>query len=111
MPNPANKLRGDMLVATALMSCVPAAFAAAQQSKDAEVAPHKNIAALPYARGHSFTSLDSYLDYLEHANGPIDLPWWRKVKPDLYEHMIRMPGAVPERATREQLLERFGFRH
>ena len=70
---------------------------------------HNERAALPYARGHSFVSLDEYLDYLERTNGPIDLPWWRKVKPDLYEHMVRMPEAGSERATRAQLLERFGF--
>ena len=68
------------------------------------------ISSLPFARGHSFASLDAYLRYLRETNGPIDLPWWREVRPGVYEKMVRMRGAVPEVATREELRRRFGFR-
>ena len=67
------------------------------------------VAGLPYARGRSFATLDEYLAYLEKTNGPIDLPWWRRVKPDLYERVVRMRGAQPQTATREELMRRFGF--
>lgn len=67
------------------------------------------VANLPYARGKVFNSLDEYLTYLEETQGPIDKPWWREIKPGLYEHMIHMPGAERETATREELMERYGF--
>jgi hypothetical protein len=66
---------------------------------------------LPYARGKSFDSLDAYLLYLQTYNGPIDLPYWRPVGGDRFEHVRgRMtPPPEPEFATREELMERFGF--
>lgn len=66
------------------------------------------VANLPYARGKSFRTLDEYLAYLERQ-GAIDLPWWREVAPGVYERVTRMPGRAPERATRAELLRRFGF--
>lgn len=71
----------------------------------AAVAP----ARLPWARGRSFATLDAYLAYLEQANGPIDLPWWREVRPGVYEKMVRMPEAQREVATRAELERRWGF--
>lgn len=86
--------------------------------KDVRVAPpsktpqscatEREVAGLPFARGRSFCSLDAYLAHLE-SQGAIDLPWWRQVRPGLYEYVRRMPGAARETATRAQLLERFGF--
>lgn len=67
------------------------------------------VARLPYARGKTFRTLDEYLAHLERQ-GAIDLPWWRKVKPGLYERVTsRVPPGPPERATREELMRRFGF--
>lgn len=66
-------------------------------------------AALPWARGRSFATLDAYLAYLEQFNAPIDLPWWREVKPGVYEKMVRMPEAQREIATRAELERRWGF--
>ena len=66
------------------------------------------VANLPYARGRIFDSLDAYLAYLERQ-GAIDLPWWRQVSPGIYERVRRMPGARPERATRAELMRRYGF--
>ena len=67
-------------------------------------------ARLPWARGHSFATLDAYLAYLQQFNGPIDLPWWREVRPDVYEKMVRTPEAQREVATRAELERRWGFR-
>lgn len=64
---------------------------------------------LPYARGRSFESLDAYLAYLQQYNGPIDLPWWREVSPGVYELQTSMREASRERATRAELMTRFGF--
>lgn len=68
----------------------------------------KGVAELPFARGKSFCSLDAYLAHLE-AQGAIDLPYWRQIRPGVYEHVKRMPDATREIATRAQLLKRFGF--
>lgn len=76
-----------------------------------EQAAEGAVSDLPYSRGQSFSSLDEYLSYLERMNGPIDLPYWRRIGPDLFEQAVRMPGidTPPERATREELEQRFGF--
>jgi len=66
------------------------------------------VANLPYARGRRFDGLDEYLAHLEQQ-GAIDLPWWRQVAPGVYERMTSMPGRAPERATRAELMRRFGF--
>ena len=67
------------------------------------------VARLPYARGQTFGTLDEYLAHLERQ-GAMDLPWWRQVEPGVYERVAgRMPGRQPERATRAELMHRFGF--
>jgi hypothetical protein len=67
------------------------------------------VSNLPYARGRTFRTLDEYLAHLERQ-GAIDLPYWRQVAPGLYERVTtRMPRGAPERATRAELMERFGF--
>ena len=83
----------------------PAALNKKSQPCDAA----QGVAKLPYAHGHSFCSLDEYLAHLERHAGPIDQPWWRPVRPGVYEHVKRMPGAKREIATRAELMKRFGF--
>ena len=67
------------------------------------------IANLPYAHGHRFCSLDEYLAHLERAAAPIDQPWWKEIRPGVYQHMKTATNARPETATRAELLKRFGF--
>ena len=67
------------------------------------------VAGLPFSHGKSFRTLDDYLAHLERFAGPIDQPWWREIRPGVYEHVKRMPGAAREIATREELMKRFGF--
>jgi len=69
----------------------------------------QGVAKLPFAHGHKFCSLDEYLAHLERRAAPIDQPWWRPVRPGVYEHVKRMPGAKREVATRAELMKRFGF--
>ena len=69
----------------------------------------RRVSNLPYARGRTFGTLDEYLAHLERQ-GAIDLPWWREVAPGVYERVTtRRPRGEPERATRAELMERFGF--
>lgn len=89
------------------------------KANDAEQQPHRTptmtrsdagdgVGNLPYSRGKRFGTLDAYLAHLEQQ-GAIDLPWWREVRPGVYEYMVRMPGAQREIATRAELMRRFGF--
>jgi hypothetical protein len=67
------------------------------------------VANLPFAMGKRFATLDAYLAHLERYAGPIDLPWWREVRPGIYEHVMTATNAQPETATRAELMKRFGF--
>lgn len=66
------------------------------------------VANLPYARGKTFRTLDEYLAHLE-AQGAVDLPWWREIRPGVYERVTNKPEARSEVATRDELMRRFGF--
>ena len=69
----------------------------------------ETVSGLPFSHGKSFATLDAYLEHLERYAAPIDQPWWREIRPGVYEHVKRMPGAARETATREELERRFGF--
>ena len=77
--------------------------------KTASAATGEGVANLPFSHGRSFRTLDEYLQHLERHAAPIDQPWWREIRPGVYQHVKRMPGASPEIATRDELLQRFGF--
>jgi hypothetical protein len=54
-------------------------------------------------------TLDAYLKHLECFAAPIDKPWWKEIRPGVYEHMTRATNLNPEVATRAELNQRFGF--
>jgi hypothetical protein len=65
-----------------------------------------------------FRSLDEYLAHLELTEGPVDRPWYKQVRPGIYELQtgnLRVLGDVGEEAqikhtfTREELERKFGF--
>src|SRR5690349_888930 len=62
--------------------------AAAQDKEAAQVSRSagQGVANLPYARGKTFRTLDEYLAHLE-AQGALDLPWWREIRPGVYERV------------------------
>jgi hypothetical protein len=94
-----------------VLAVLPLAAASAEPQKEATVAqtpPGEGVANLPYARGKTFTTLDEYLTHLE-ALGAVDLPWWREIRPGVYERVTSKRPAQPEVATREELMRRFGF--
>ncbi|MCA1600256.1 MAG: hypothetical protein LC776_00960 [Acidobacteria bacterium] len=76
---------------------------------NAAAASGEGVAGLPFSHGKSFRTLDEYLAHLRQYAAPIDQPWWREVRPGVYEHVKRMPGAPRETATRAELMKRFGF--
>ena len=72
------------------------------------------VSGLPSSFGRSFATLDEYLEHLRNYAGPIDQPWYREVRPGVYEYVtsLRLEGASAARAktyTREELMREFGF--
>ncbi len=68
-----------------------------------------------------FATLDQYLAWLARMNAPIDKPWYREIRPGVYELVtggnLRILGAGGEEEprakrifTREELERKFGFR-
>ncbi len=80
---------------------------AAESPIDCKKTP-EGVAGLPYSHGKTFATLNEYLAHLQTLSA-IDLPYWRQVRPGVYEQVIRMPGAVPETATREELMKKYCF--
>jgi len=72
---------------------------------------NEGIANLPFAMGKKFATLDSYLAHLECLAGPTDRPWWKEIRPGVYEHMVTATNGKREIATRAELMKRFGFSH
>ena len=67
------------------------------------------VADLPFSQGRSFASLDEYLEFRK-KRGAYDVPWYREIRPGLYELVSRRgPGAQPKIYTRAELARMFGF--
>jgi hypothetical protein len=65
---------------------------------------------LPSSFGRSFATLDEYLEHLRRYAGPVDQPWYREVRPGVYEYVTSIrPAPAPKTYTREQLMREFGF--
>jgi hypothetical protein len=102
------------LAAIVAGGCAPARSAVQPQEavpvKQVESSRPGGVANLPFARGRTFATLDEYLAY-RRSLGATDVPWYREVRPGVYELVSRRPhGAEPQTFTRQELLERFGFR-
>jgi hypothetical protein len=84
--------------------------AANQEQVDVQdSSPGNPVSGLPFSQGHSFASLDEYLAFLR-KRGAYDVPWYREVRPGVYELVSRRgPGAQPQIFTREELEKKFGF--
>lgn len=94
--------------AAVILALVAPGVASAEQKESVAVQPSEGVPNLPYARGKTFRTLDEYLVHLE-AQGAVDLPWWREIRPGVYERVTSMPEARREEATRAELMRRFGF--
>lgn len=65
---------------------------------------------LPFAHGRTFATLDDYLAHLRERAGPIGQPWYREVRPGVYERVTtRVPPGEPQIRTRAELMREFGF--
>jgi hypothetical protein len=78
-----------------------------QMSRASQPGP---VSGLPFAQGRSFTALDEYLAFRK-SRGAYDVPWYREIRPGVYELVSRRPpGAKPTVHTRDELERKFGFR-
>ena len=68
------------------------------------------IAGLPASDGKTFSSLDEYLAHLE-VKGHTDRPFWERMKDGRYRWNTGrgMQFTEPKYATRDELLEKYGF--
>ncbi len=105
-----------ILAAAAACSELPAnAVKGADLDKDVNMSAEKEGAAppvrqLPDSFGRTFASLDEYLAHLRRYAAPIDKPWYREVRPGVYERVTTaVPRREPQIYTRAQLMQRFGF--
>lgn len=68
------------------------------------------VRGLPSSFGRSFATLDAYLEHLRTHAGPIDRPWYREVRPGVYELVTTVrPAPAARTFTRDQLMQQFGF--
>jgi hypothetical protein len=70
----------------------------------------------PLPINQRFRSLDEYLAFLEKTQGPVDGPWYRQVRPGVYElqtgNLRPLGHEAPKRVfTRDELEKKFGFAH
>ncbi len=77
--------------------------------KEEAGAGERPVRQLPYAHGRTFATLDEYLAH-RRRGGAIDLPWYREIRPGVYELVTtRVPRGEPRIYTREELMRQFGF--
>lgn len=61
-----------------------------------------------------FKSLEEYLAHLERTQGPVDGPWYKEIRPGVYELQtgnlhLDTPSSQQRVFTREELAKKFGF--
>ena len=76
--------------------------------------PGRNVTNQQVPINQRFSSLDVYLAHLERTQGPIDKPWYKEVRPGVYELQtgnLRVLGGEKQEHvfTREELERKFGF--
>lgn len=67
---------------------------------------------LPSSFGRSFATLDEYLAHLRQYAGPIDQPWYREIRPGVYEYVTSLrleEPTAPKTYTRAELMRKYGF--
>ena len=72
-------------------------------------ASSEGVANLPFSQGRAFRSLDDYLAFLRER-GRYDVPWYREIRPGVFELVSRRgPGGQVRTFEREELERKFGF--
>ena len=90
-----------------------AAAHAANQAA-AAIKPGKSVTKEQVPISEQFRNLDEYLAHLERMEGPVGGPWYKEVRPGIYELQtgnLRVLGEEQQKQsfTREELERKFGF--
>jgi hypothetical protein len=104
--------------AAVLASCGMAQSNVANSGQVAQSVPategnHVTDANLPI--NQRFKSLDDYLAWLQQTAAPVDRPWYKEIRPGVYELQtagnlhLDVPSDVQRTFTREELERKFGF--
>jgi hypothetical protein len=96
---------------------VEGADAGRQSAADRHVVankPGESVTQQQVPINQQFRSLDEYLAHLERMEGPVDGPWYKEIRPGIYELQtgnLRVLGAEQQKQifTREELEKKFGF--
>lgn len=84
------------------------------QSSSATEGNHVTDANLPI--NQRFHNLDDYLAWLQQTAAPVDRPWYKEIRPGVYELQtagnlhLDVPSPDPRVFTRDELERKFGFR-
>jgi len=114
-----SEIRAVLVLAGLAAGCADRSADAADGAKRNREAPRMEQEAdgtdgvrnLPSSFGRSFATLDEYLEHLRNYAGPIDQPWYRQVRPGVYEVVTSMrPAPAPKTYTRDELMREFGFK-
>jgi hypothetical protein len=108
-----------VLAATGTIGCVAASNDLAGAPPDRQVAASPTGSKVTNAQlpiNQRFRSLNEYLAFLEKNQAPIDKPWYRQIRPGVYELQTGNFRPLAEKGskrvfTREELEKKFGFRH
>jgi hypothetical protein len=110
------------LAVTVVLATVPAAAcsAAPNGAENAYAARHpastasrNNVTDANLPINQRFHNLDEYLAWLQQYAGPVDRPWYKEIRPGVYELQtgnFHGDGAQQKRIfTRKDLEKKFGF--
>ena len=106
-------------LSTAACGAPPAAIESANDTQTSSSSGEAAMTNKSAAISERFESLDAYLLHLQQANAPIDKPYYREIRPGVYQlttgNLRVLPGAGSTGAddhifTREELERKFGFR-
>jgi len=96
---------------------VSGANAGQQSAADANVSasnPGNNVTNEQVPVSQQFRNLDEYLAHLERTQGPVDGPWYKELRPGIYELQtgnlhLDTPDREERTFTRQELERKFGF--
>jgi hypothetical protein len=80
-------------------------------------APGNNVTDTQLPINQRFRTLDDYLAWLQQTQGPIDKPWYKQIRPGVYElqtgnfRSLSGDGGQKRTFTRDELEKKFGFSH
>jgi len=88
-----------------------------QSTADANVSasnPGNNVTNEQVPVSQQFRNLDEYLAHLERTQGPVDGPWYKQLRPGIYELQtgnlhLDTPDGEERTFTRQELERKFGF--